>query len=725
MFLNIIMLAGVGGAAVPLVLHLLSRARYKVAPWGAMVFLQGEEIVQRQGIRLRQGILLSVRMTVVALLAIALARPVAEGGAGALGQQANLTAVILLDNSGSMSYGPTSRSRGDQARETARQILLTLHRGDQAALVVMGDPAHPSPAPQPTADLQSVGDMLDSPRLQVPGYGVADMAEGLKLAADVLERSGSSRRELVIICDRQAINWRGVSDDFTSLWRARTRTWGIPPKFLVIPVGGEESDNVSIESLQTSEPQLLAGQNGELSISLHNYGSSARVGIPLTIDVDDRVIVTQSVNVPPGASTTILQTVNIKSPGSHVISARIKAFDAEGDNRLGRAVDVINPINVLIIRDVPDRSPDYLKFALMPFSSAGRGGWDLAIVRAVSAASLDWNTLDSRQSPVVILDNVAQLTSSQTQALEQLVYGGAGLLVSPGAQTVVENLNKMLYRDGAGLLPAWLASPTPADASASTTLGSVDRSHPILHFISAAPDQIPRAEISRYFPAKTRPSDAQVIASYASSEPFLIVGNFGRGHVVVSTTPLDGRWCELPRTGFYLPLVQSIARFLATQPDRNLAPGQPIVARFDDDAGLAGIAAAQVLTPTGKRVDVPLQSAGDQFEGRFTETADTGIYIVSTRRQTEHFVVSPPRDEADLTPLTQQRFDELASLLGFSIVDPTQTPLDSILTNDRAPRELWAGLLAAVLGLGITEVLLGRLWSDVAGKPRFKVGTVS
>ena len=164
---------------------------------------------------------------------------------------------------------------------------------------------------------------------------------------------------------------------------------------------------------------------------------------------------------------------------------------------------------------------------------------------------------------------------------------------------------------------------------------------------------------------------------------------------------------------YYLPLVQSVVRFLAQRPSRNLSPGQPIVAQFDDALGPAGMAVAQVQTPAGRRLDVRLQEAGDQFETRYTDTAEPGIYRLSTLHQNIHFVISPPRDEADPTPASPRRWEELSAALGFTTLDPTRSPLDAALQEDRLPRELWLMLLMAVLGLGVAEVLLGRLWSDI------------
>jgi len=52
MFLNALMLAGLAGAAVPLVLHLLARARYRTVDWGAMMFLVDVNARQQQSARL-------------------------------------------------------------------------------------------------------------------------------------------------------------------------------------------------------------------------------------------------------------------------------------------------------------------------------------------------------------------------------------------------------------------------------------------------------------------------------------------------------------------------------------------------------------------------------------------------------------------------------------------------------------------------------------------------
>ena len=139
MFLNPLMLAGLGGAVLPLVLHLLNRARYRTVDWGAMMFLPGAHGRQQQSNRLKQLLLLILRMALIALLAIALARPVVGSTWAAMGTDPHCCCVILLDNSASMAFDEGGGPRIDAARRAALAVLATLQRGDEVDLLTLAD----------------------------------------------------------------------------------------------------------------------------------------------------------------------------------------------------------------------------------------------------------------------------------------------------------------------------------------------------------------------------------------------------------------------------------------------------------------------------------------------------------------------------------------------------------------------------------------------------------
>ena len=156
MFLNPLMLVGVGAAVVPFVLHLLSRARYRDVDWGAMMFLQGADVRRNQSARFTQILLLFMRSAAIALLAVALARPVIRGKWVGQESETKMTAVLLLDCSASMGFDENGRTRFQMAQSAARQIIRGLRQGDRVALILMGAPAYrPANANRPAISAPS------------------------------------------------------------------------------------------------------------------------------------------------------------------------------------------------------------------------------------------------------------------------------------------------------------------------------------------------------------------------------------------------------------------------------------------------------------------------------------------------------------------------------------------------------------------------------------------
>src|SRR5512146_3159712 len=97
------MLAGLGAAVLPLALHILARLRRREVEWGAMMFLDPSLIRVHGSARLRQAVLVAMRMLAIALLAAALAGPMLMGRWAKVAGQGPVTAVIVLDRSYSMT----------------------------------------------------------------------------------------------------------------------------------------------------------------------------------------------------------------------------------------------------------------------------------------------------------------------------------------------------------------------------------------------------------------------------------------------------------------------------------------------------------------------------------------------------------------------------------------------------------------------------------------------
>lgn len=722
MFLNVTMLAGLAGALVPLVLHLLSRSRYRTVEWGAMMFLDGGEARVMQAARLKELVILLLRMALIAGLAMAMAQPVVRGRWGGLTRDARANAVIVLDYSASMQFDENGKTRMELARSAVLNILESL-RENSAAVVLMGGTREGEALAQPTTDLQQLAQRVLG--LSEPS-GQGNLSEALGRAMDILDRGGEANRELYVVCDRQALNWRDVGDElFAQAWQARLNHGGAPTRFFVIPVGSEKGENLAIESVELVNPPAITEQPSDVEVKVHNFGHSFRGNVE--VKVGDK---TTSVSVGPESVTSVRVPLRWTTPGSRLITASLAGGGLKFDDQMPAALEVVEPIRVLVVsgdeRGLPlQNESDFLRIALAPRTAQARQGGKSPEERQTFGdscrvdveAAERWDVEKLRNYQVVVLANVPQLSQTQALALEQFVYEGGGLWVAPGSLTRVDNYNRELYRDGAGVLPARLSPATAEDGSEATTLqGISDFDHPIFRFLKGRPDPIPLVTIGRYFPADVRGRDARVLAQYASGRPFLVESPAGRGRVLLVTTPLDADWGTLPMSNFYLPFVQSAVRHLsaALVAERNVKVGQPIVARFGPGIN---VTKATVRTPAGESKALP----ATRGEVRYSRTEQPGEYrldvegtMPKSARQV-HFVVRTPPAESDLSPLTPERWDVLSRGLGFERIEPGRQSITAAIAAARGGRDVTLTMVGVVIALGLVELAVVRRWAGGAG----------
>ena len=163
--------------------------------------------------------------------------------------------------------------------------------------------------------------------------------------------------------------------------------------------------------------------------------------MPLTLEntAEHRTFQT-TVDLAAGASRTVTLTPRFGSIGPHILHARIghESHVAGGltfDDELDAIIDVVDPLNVCIITgdvkgSVALRQADALRLALMPFKAAGEKGADLANVTVVNPTDA-WPE-DLSPYRVVVLAGVPILDNAQARRIEQFVFDGGGLLVTPG-----------------------------------------------------------------------------------------------------------------------------------------------------------------------------------------------------------------------------------------------------------------------------------------------------
>ena len=142
-FLTPLFLLGLAALAVPVLIHLTQRERKSVVEFPSLMFLRKipYESVQRR--RIRDWLLLALRLAAIALIVTAFARPFLRGSDLAAAPGGARDIVVLLDRSYSMGYADSwSRAQraAAQAIESATPAdrisrgAVCRHRGGRAAI---------------------------------------------------------------------------------------------------------------------------------------------------------------------------------------------------------------------------------------------------------------------------------------------------------------------------------------------------------------------------------------------------------------------------------------------------------------------------------------------------------------------------------------------------------------------------------------------------------------
>jgi len=235
-----LLLGGLALAALPILIHLLNRLRFKTVSWGAMQFLHRLSRYSSRSSRLRHYLILACRALALALLALAMARPLAGGWLGRLRGQSAEAVLVLLDRSASMERRDVGGvSLRERAIEHIERIPAELLRGSR---VVFFDSAFRTA--REVATVTAIRDLESS----APTDTAAHWPSLLETAADWIEDQQPGAVDIWMLTDAQTSNWQPTSRAWASLNRRLGERKGAVRVRGLIVEAPDDQPNVAIRA---------------------------------------------------------------------------------------------------------------------------------------------------------------------------------------------------------------------------------------------------------------------------------------------------------------------------------------------------------------------------------------------------------------------------------------------------------------------------------------------
>ena len=136
-FLNPLLLAGVATVAIPIIIHLLNKRKVEHVVWAAMRFLRVSIEQNERRLRIEDLLLLILRCVMVALLALALARPAIRSAVGA--QQSDIRKLIFGEGFRLIAGGVLiGAALAILLSRVLRSFLFEVQPNDPATFLVVG-----------------------------------------------------------------------------------------------------------------------------------------------------------------------------------------------------------------------------------------------------------------------------------------------------------------------------------------------------------------------------------------------------------------------------------------------------------------------------------------------------------------------------------------------------------------------------------------------------------
>jgi len=717
LFLYPLMLLAAISIAVPVIIHLIQRQQFPRRRIATVRFLPQDQRVNRFDLRLIDPIQLLLRIALLILIVLLMARPFLN-----LGASAPRNFVFVLDTSMSMGLAGTEEGSAalTEAKRWLEDTLLTLGPNDQAALLI-ADSSVVTSIPL-TRERETIEKAIVA--AEVSQVGSEGVVPAIAEACQMLEGRRERANIVFVLSDLSANVLELGQEKETARIRASLDRDRIALR--LVRFGKPGAKNAEVMSCRLTPQTAPVGSSMKLSPRVQNHSDE---DMQVSVGLRMRGLPSGSarpVTVPAQSECVIDLVTRFKTRGSSYATAALGADDLPGDNEFSVPLRPSARSEVLIVAgatpaeaDDPDADLEVdvstvISYALNPaFSLTGDIGTNLRpkIVRADAIGTVP---LDRYQ--LYILCGVSSLPGRALQDLRSLLAGSRehrGLILVPGDAMNALRFNEVFGSVGEPedrpLTAAKLGPLVPCDPWLEWAASA--GSSPIMTEFRG-PSGLAR-DIRMFQRFDISPVEGtEVFLEATDGSPLGVIMRYGRGRIVTLGFSFNRKHTNLVGTPAMLSFIWRLADHLTGRDARpaleETRVGRRMVLDLSEFHGIHGQMRLRHLAEEPEAPEMfPLDQGLEHVVPRF---ASTGIYEFGHEKRYQdrsRFVaVNNPSGEGTLRRLSEERTYEAFGRHGHSMHLPGDAR-----EGIAAGTEVWPWVLALLLVLYGVEAAAGLILS--------------
>ncbi|OGU58555.1 MAG: hypothetical protein A2315_16765 [Ignavibacteria bacterium RIFOXYB2_FULL_35_12] len=689
-FLNPAVLFGLITASIPILIHLFNLRKLKKIEFSTLAFLKELQKNKIRKVKLKQWILLALRVLIILFLVMAFARPTLKGLAiGGTTSAAKTTAVFIIDDTFSMSVIDNQGSLLNQAKSTAKNLLRNFQEGDEAALILVSQSESSEiNISKSVVDIQKSIDAIE------PSYQSVIIHNAMTKAVQILSQSKNFNKEIYILSDFQfgRLADEKTISDFSQVLDERVRIYAVG-------YSGKEILNLGVDHIKVNTQIFEKQKPINFSVTVTNYSNKNVDNVIVSLFINNERSAQVSTNLSAGESKLLNVEAAIKSTGFISVFAEIEDDEILQDNRRYSSVFVPDNIPIIIFTDEPSDSR-FVELALTAIENRS--------TFVISKKNLnELSAYDLKKYEVVIVIGSQNLNT--VDKLRNYLYEGGSLFIAPGSKSNLITYQKVLNEVG---LPSPGAAVGKIGEQTNLFLfENTDLDHPVFQdiFTNKEKTKIESPEIYSYFKINTQGKGRSIITLQDGSS-FLGEYKIKNGKIfLLSSSPILS--CNnFPLKSIFVPLMNKSVLYLASK-DKNETS---VLAGEDIRIDVRGksISQLKLLKPDNVEDFLTLnQSDGNAFV-KYDKANLVGNYkIASGTKIIDEVSVNADPLESKVKYLDKAEIDSYMSEINFKgnffWLNKEENIGDAIL-KARFGSELWKYFLLAALLLAFVEMLVAR-----------------
>jgi hypothetical protein len=674
-FLHPWLLAGLGLIALPILIHLFHRIRFRRVRFAAMDFLRESQRRSRRRIWWEQLLLLLMRCAIVALIVLGLARPQASGSlATLLGQGGTVDHWLIWDDSASMGQQESNEAVFDRARTEIQRLVEQLGRSPGRHFVTILSSTQPR---EPLLERRLVDeDLVESIAAKLIPHTVTWLATSpLEAIEHVMDTSSATGAGVLhLFSDFCVRDWEDRPAWVEVLGQLESR--GI--KARLINLAPQPPDNLGITDVRLARAPPAAGVPFGIEVAVKNYAATEKPRVAVHLQWNGQPLASRVVDaIGPEETTYLTWEVASPSAGVQEVVARIDADGLTADDARWLAIETPESVPVLIVDESLDRRDStYLSLALAPGGDAATG--IAPVVRSLREAQ----ELELSGYRTIFLLNLPRIDGAWALKLRAFVEQGGGLAIFAGDQLDATQYNETLTRSQTPLLPARLKNrqridPPPTDADGDLRPSD----HPIFALLAGqrnsflqtvSVDELYLIEEETLLPGSKR------ILDHREGFPLWIEMPVGQGKVLLSLTTAGDTWTSWPQNPSYVVTMLSLQDYLSSNmgTQASLRCGEPWTLEWDLNTYQSSLR----LRRPGSVSDESRQGTVEGSRARFEwgDSSSPGVYRIlrsqadgSTQVSGRAFNIDPAEGDLRQRPPDEWRTSLTGTQHEFLVDDPS------------------------------------------------------